>query len=342
MSRCVKYILLAFVAVACLCCSSGGGDVDDPNPSVYYWRTVFRLDSTERAFLSQHDVKRMYVRYFDVVSHKAVAHPNATISFAQPVPEGIEVIPTIFIVNHCFRYDMDSIPEKLVDRVLQMNETNDVTGVRELQIDCDWTSQTQDDYFAFLGKVRALLKEHGMRLSVTIRLHQLNLPPPPADYGVLMMYNTGDFREKSDRNPILDYRDAYPYLKHLASYKLPLCSAWPCYSWNLLYSDNQFKGILYDVDLADSNVYREVAPGRHVVISSRALPEPNSDGSDMTWVNVGDSVITVKPTASQIMHIVEAVEKERPGINKQTIIYSLDKKSIQNYDNEFYQTLLNR
>ena len=36
-------------------------------PSVYYWRTTLTLDSTERAFLADHGVGRMYVRYFDVV-----------------------------------------------------------------------------------------------------------------------------------------------------------------------------------------------------------------------------------------------------------------------------------
>lgn len=342
MRHCKIYIILLMVAAIIWACNRVGGDIDNPVPSVYYWRTVFRLDSTENAFLQQHRVKRIYMRYFDLVVRNDEVLPNATIKFSQPVPRDIEVVPTIFIVENCLKHNIDDLAQKLVDRVLKMNDTHDVTGVKELQVDCDWTGSTQEKYFQLLTELRSLLKEHGMKLSATIRLHQLAVAVPPVDYGVLMMYNTGNLREKSDRNPILDYRDVYPYLKNLRSYKLPLATAWPCYSWNLLYNDNQFKAILYDVNINDSTVYREVAPGRRVVVSNRALPEPNSDGSDLTWVTVGDSVITVLPTAGHILRIVEAVEKERPGINKQVIIYSLDKKSIENYDNKLYQTLFNR
>lgn len=342
MRKFLSYMIIAFAAAMVCGCDKGGGDVENPVPSVYFWRTVFRLDSTETQFLAQHGVGRIYMRYFDVVAKDSVVKPNATIQFAQPVPQGIEVIPTVFIVENCLRCNMDGVAQKLVDRIIQMNETNDIAGVREVQIDCDWTAKSQQRYYDFLGEVRKLLEEKGMRLSVTIRLHQLSMTPPPAHYGVLMMYNTGGLADANGHNPILDYRDVYPYLKKLRGYKLPLCAAWPCYKWNLLYSGNRFKGILYDANLADSTLYREAYPGHRVVISNRGLPEPNSDGSDMTWVNVGDSVITMLPSAEQILRIVEATEKERPGINKQVVMYSLDNKSIDNYDNEFFKTMFNR
>ena len=54
---------------------------------------------------------------------------------------------------------------------------------------------------------------------------------PPADYGVLMIYNTGDPRKFAERNPILDFRDVQPYLRHLDSYTLPLVAAYPVFLW---------------------------------------------------------------------------------------------------------------
>ena len=57
------------------------------------------------------------------------------------------------------------------------------------------------------------------------------MPAPPADYGVLMMYNTGDPRNFEQRNPILDIRDVDPYLRYLRGYKLPLAVAYPVYRW---------------------------------------------------------------------------------------------------------------
>ena len=52
-----------------------------------------------------------------------------------------------------------------------------------------------------------------------------------------MVYNTGDPRKWQERNPILDYRDVYPYLKHLDQYALPLAVAYPVYQW-IRYIDN--------------------------------------------------------------------------------------------------------
>jgi hypothetical protein len=70
-----------------------------------------------------------------------------------------------------------------------------------------------------------------MGLSTTIRLHQLSMPVPPADYGVLMLYNTGDPRKFNERNPILDLRDVMPYVKGLKDYDLPLAAAYPVFLW---------------------------------------------------------------------------------------------------------------
>jgi hypothetical protein len=70
-----------------------------------------------------------------------------------------------------------------------------------------------------------------MLLSVTIRLHQLSMAVPPADYGVLMLYNTGDPMNFQERNPILDMRDVQPYLRYLKDYSLPLAAAYPVFLW---------------------------------------------------------------------------------------------------------------
>ncbi len=342
MNAIIKHICLLAAAFAVLACNRGGGNVENPVPSIYYWRTVFSLDSAERQFLAHHGVKRIYMRYFDVVARDSMVVPNATIKFVDSVPQGVEVVPTVFIVENCLNRDLKGVAAKLVERIVQMNETHDIPAAREIQIDCDWTSRSQERYYKFLDEVRALLRDRGMRLSATIRLHQLSMKVPPVDYGVLMMYNTGDINKKNGRNPILDRRDVEPYLKQVGAYGLPLCAAWPCYTWNLLYHDNSFKGILYDVNLKDSSIYRKAQDGHYVVLSSRGLPEPNSDGSNMTWINVGDSVIVMRPTASEVLSIADAIEQQRPGINRQVVMYSLDSKNINNYNNQFYEEIYSR
>ena len=209
--------------------------------SVYYWRTEWRLDSTERQFLAQHDIKKVYCRFFDVVmtatkddgtgQEDDEPMPNATISFVQPVEPSLTIVPTVYITENCMHREHPKLAERIVKRIVRMNETNDVGGVSEIQIDCDYTGRSMKTYYAFLEQVRTIAQEHGMGLSTTIRLHQLSMPVPPADYGVLMLYNTGDPRKFNERNPILDLRDVMPYVKGLKDYDLPLAAAYPVFLW---------------------------------------------------------------------------------------------------------------
>ena len=199
--------------------------------AAYYWRTEWRLDSTEQAFLAQHDIRKIYLRYFDVVMENGEPTPNATLTFAQPVTRRQKIVPTVYITEDCMHHHWPALAHRLVERISQMNETNGVAGVDELQIDCDYTSRSRTIYYRFLDSVRQEARHHGMHLSTTIRLHQLQMPAPSADYGVLMLYNTGDPRRFTERNPVLDLRDVRPYLRHLANYPLPLAAAYPVYCW---------------------------------------------------------------------------------------------------------------
>ena len=163
--------------------------------------------------------------------------PNATIAFTDTLPAGIELIPTVYITEDCMHKPHKDLAEKLVKRIMQMNETNHIGNVHEIQIDCDYTSKSRATYYQFLEQVRHHLSPTSYHLSTTIRLHQLSMPAPPVDYGALMVYNTGDPRKWQERNPILDYRDVYPYLKHLEQYALPMAVAYPVYQW-VRYIDN--------------------------------------------------------------------------------------------------------
>ena len=218
------------ISLLCIGCSQQKQRELPEGNAVYFWRTDLRLDSTEKAFLQQYHINKVYCRYFDVVMNDdgTEPKPNATISFSEILPADIEIIPTVYITEDCMHQKHVGLAEKIVKRIQQMNETNDISEVREIQIDCDYTSKSRSTYYDFLKEVR---QAWGKTVSTTIRLHQLSMATPPADYGVLMIYNTGDPRKWEDRNPILDYRDVYPYLERLDNYQLPLAAAYPVYLW---------------------------------------------------------------------------------------------------------------
>jgi hypothetical protein len=199
--------------------------------SVYYWRTEWHLDSLERNFLKQYDIQKVYCRYFDVVMRNDEPMPNATISFAEPVDPSLSIVPTVYITEDCMHSEHKGLAKKIVERIIQMNETNDVKQVKEIQIDCDYTGRSMKTYYQFLEDVRKIADQHDMRLSTTIRLHQLSMEVPPADYGVLMLYNTGNPQKYAERNPILDIRDVMPYISKLDDYALPLATAYPVFLW---------------------------------------------------------------------------------------------------------------
>lgn len=216
-------------------CSQQRREVLPEGNAVYYWRTDWRLDTTERAFLKQHHINKVYCRYFDVVMNDSLGPmPNATIRFSENLPEGIELIPTVFITEDCMHQKPDGLAEKIVKRIIQMNETNDIMGVKEIQIDCDFTAKSRRYYYDFLSELAnsSLFTSHFSLLSTTIRLHQLSMKVPPVDYGVLMLYNTGHPMKFMERNPILDIRDVAPYLRYLDDYELPMAAAYPIFLWH--------------------------------------------------------------------------------------------------------------
>ena len=225
-------MLLTTLLIGCSRQQSQDESLEQSN-GVYYWRTDLHLDSTERALLKQHHINKVYCRYFDVVMSDdgTEPKPNATIAFTDTLPAGIELIPTVYITEDCMHKPHKDLAEKLVKRIMQMNETNHIGNVHEIQIDCDYTSKSRATYYKFLETIKSQLSTIHYQLSTTIRLHQLSMPVPPVDYGVLMVYNTGDPRKWQERNPILDYRDVYPYLNKLAQYQLPLAAAYPVYQW---------------------------------------------------------------------------------------------------------------
>ena len=138
--------------------------------AVYYWRTDLRLDSTERAFLRTYDIKKVYCRYFDVVMRDGEPMPNATLTFSDTLPAGVEMVPTVYITEDCMHEPHNGLAEKLVERIRQMNETNDISGVREIQIDCDYTARSRRVYYDFLTAVANCLQRLSSRLGQTSEL----------------------------------------------------------------------------------------------------------------------------------------------------------------------------
>ena len=278
--------------------------------SMYYWQTTFNInDSVTRKFLREHRVKRLYVRFFDVVMWQDEPMPNATISFSHPVDRRFDIVPVVFITNDVMKHPRQGLADRVLKRVMQMCETNDIRSPKELQIDCDWTLSTRRTYYRFLQELHNQTAKRNIKLSTTIRFHQLSHPAPPVDCGVLMIYNTGEISDYNEHHPILDMRSVDKYLPYLSQYPLKLSAAYPIFSWKVLFRAHQFIGIIHSKD-------------EYPIVE-------------------GDEIVTRSVKTKQLFEAHQTIERLRPDANNEVILYDLQPRNIIRYKYKDYEKAFN-
>lgn len=308
--------------------------------SIYYWKTVLALDDADRDFLKSHDIKRAYVRFFDVTPDDSPLAtepviPNATLQIKDSIPVK-EIIPTIYITTDALKRmegNLDEWADKIVSRVWAMCSYNELPKPTELQLDCDWTETTREAFFGLCEAVGRKLAEKDTYplLSATIRLHQLTQPAPPVDYGVMMVYNTGSFENASETNSILSVKSVMPYIKHLAAYPLHLDFAYPVYSWKLLFRENKFMGIIRQ-ELSETSKALKTADATHI---TAVMDTTIGD----IHLKKGDAIRTEASDIKTIRSVKALIDKslgEKPHSN---ILYHLDSKNLSRYSSDEIQTL---
>lgn len=233
----------------------------------YFWKSVLQLNSTEQKALTDLKVKKLYVKFFDVVWDARAERPipNAKIMIDRASKEwlnnqSVEIIPTIFITNETLKSILPETVTKLGDRIdyllKGLLEDNLLQNVHEVQIDCDWTAETRDKYFELLKYLKLMPAFAGKSLSATIRLYQSKFSEktgvPPVDRGLLMCYNMGNLKDPQSGNSILDPAVLKQYTERLNSYPLPLDIGLPIFEWKVQFRQGSYVGIIQN--LADSSL----------------------------------------------------------------------------------------
>lgn len=294
---------------------------------IYYWKTVLKLDSAERDFLRRNDVRRAYVRFFDVVADTSPfalesLKPNATLLVVDSIPVP-QIVPVVYITDEAIRRMKDREShwaEMIVNRVRNMSTYNGFGLPSEIQLDCDWTQSTDSIFFRLCRYVKnemLQIKDEAL-VSSTIRLHQLSQQTPPVDYGVLMLYNTGDFSDADTENSIISADDVRPYMEYLAHYPLHLDLAYPAYKWNLLFRRGKFVGILRDT-LPDG-ITAKCGLNKVRLIHDTTLGD--------TRLLADDVVRQEWASPEAVDKVNRLVEKEMKGRIHSNILYHLDSKIL--------------
>ncbi len=247
-------------------------------PAFYYWKQTFALNSNERQLLTDVGIQTLYIKVFDVVIEKGKPMPVATLQFESSVPIELQWVPVVYITNQTFEKSTLPEAEDLAQKVAQKIRdvaaaSGNTAGIREIQIDCDWTQQTRDSYFHFLAQLHQQFQPDKLPISATLRLHQIKYRQktgiPPADKGLLMYYNMGELRSWKTQNSILDNAQGRQYIYKKSDYPIPLDVALPIFSWGLLFRKQQFSGIFNGLhsSIADSLAYlQKTADRRYAVL----------------------------------------------------------------------------
>lgn len=340
--------LWLWMACAILMSAVGCGPTqDDAAPegnAMYYWRTKFALSPVERQLLADRDVKSLYVKFFDVVADGGVMRPEATMLFADSFPRGVEIVPVVFIDSRAFRQTTPpgNLAAMILSRVDTMLTANGYRPAAELQVDFDWTESNREEYFRLLSCLADSLHRHGRKLSTTIRLHQLSQPVPPVDYGSLMVYNTGDYSNPAESNSILSVAAVRPYLKYLKSYRLPLATALPIYSWNLLFHTGKFVAIMRNANPADTALFATMGQNRYMARQYMPLPSAMADVQSRARIVPGDMVRHETVAVGLLDSVKSAIDAARPDALRRLTLYHLDEKVIENYDKNEIDQIFSR
>ena len=288
-----------------------------PERGIYFWKSIFQLNDSETAFLRDHDVKRLYLKMFDVApdrdwdSGEIGVYPIATTKFVSPLPEGVSVVPAVYITLEALKRSTgneETLARQIVERVLAMVSFHKLGPVGMVQFDCDWTSSTRSSYFLLCETARGILKEKGIALSGTVRLHQISEEYYPFDHSVLMLYNTGSVKNPDTRNSIIDYEDVCKYLKKgCTTHTFDL--AYPTFSWTVFFRNGDFVGL-----------------GRDSRVDSLAT---------------GETFRRENSPVEEILKVKALAEKVLGAASRNNIIYHLDSDNLSKYTGDEIESIYN-
>lgn len=292
----------------------------------YYWKTNLKLDQDEKKVLDQASVSFLYTRFFDVDKASGKFQPVAVITKDKSFQTDKQIVPTVFITNQTMlgisQEEISFLAESIHHLVQRKAEEYHLKVNNEIQIDCDWTAGTRDDYFKFLKELKRV---SGKNITCTLRLHQVKDKKqtgiPPVEKVYLMCYSTSSPLEKSDKNSILDVNTLKSYLSKIEDYPIKNIEvALPIYSWGIITNHlgkHKLINALSKKDLENPNFKK---------ISAHEVEIMKDGFYFRNYLNKGFKIKVEEITDEQLEDVTNFLEKKIQHFN--IIYYQLDSKFV--------------
>ncbi|MFK8007066.1 MAG: hypothetical protein AB8H03_11865 [Saprospiraceae bacterium] len=300
-------------------------------PAFYHWQTNLSLTQTEKDYLQNLSVEKLYVKFFDVDWNGKMQEPLpvAEVILDTLGLENIEIIPTVFITNRSLKNypleKMDLLGSNILEKIFSIKKE-----VQEIQIDCDWSETTEEKYFRLLGFLKKEIQTKNIQLSATIRLHQIKYfkrtGVPPVDRGMLMFYNVDDVKDYKTKNSILDLEVAKQYFFNFENYPLELDVALPIFSWGVLYRGSGMVKLINNLraeDMADDSFFLPTDEQHFEVIKSTYLHG--------RYLYEGDIIRLETVSLETLEMSAELLKSKIENPNVTISFYHLDTTTIKHY-----------
>ncbi|MCS6820281.1 MAG: hypothetical protein NZ551_00260 [Microscillaceae bacterium] len=304
-------------------------------PAFYYWQTKLQLSENEQVYLQKLQVSQLFIRFFDIDFNPETqeALPLASLKLPTQSLKNVEVIPVVFITNRTLRFiktnKIEVLAKQLVRKVQKMHAHATSNPLQELQVDCDWSVETKEKYFALLKKIAQELPKT-VYLSATIRLHQLKYPAmvgvPPVHKGLLMYYNMGDLVGSQTQNSILDNEIAKKYLQNYHTYTLPLDFALPLYGWGVVLRENKVVHLLNEIQTTDleKKNFEPIAKNTFKVKKSHYFAG--------VYLYENDELRVENPTLNDLQQACRLLQKQINQPNTRLIFYHLSPNILRKFE----------
>jgi hypothetical protein len=250
----------------------------------------------------------------DFAQHDIPA-PVSPIVFKDHLPDTIKIVPVVFIVNDILKHmdtaQLKALAGNIVPYVDMEIKQSGKKNYDELQIDCDWTATTRDNYFYLLSQLAKKTSVRHKILSATLRLHQLKNQKtsgiPPVQRVMLMCYNMGNLRKYGNQNSILELSELRKYLgQDLSNYPIPADVGLPLFSWAVAFRNKQYIGISKKINIAllnDKNQFKFIGNNLYKAIID--LPEYGLlTGDEVRWESVSEN--NLKQAAAYISPFIKS------------------------------------
>ncbi|WP_162633197.1 hypothetical protein [Echinicola strongylocentroti] len=320
-----------FILVMFMACLGACQQTKPPAVSFYYWKTAFNLNHTEANTIKANQVKKLYVRYFDVaLSADGLPYPVSEVNLGH-FPDTLEIVPVVYIKNEVMlssNLDVAELAKKISSYVNSLS-ANSQLSYQEIQVDCDWSLKSRDHFMAFIDELGKITDK---TLSATIRLHQIKYAQktkvPKVDYGVLMYYNMGEINA-SNASSIYDKTIADLYTYTLGDYPLPLKVAMPIFGWGIHLRNGQVVGLR-----------PKVTASALTMDAGFAALKPNffEVKKDMlrngTYYRKGDVLKIEAVSQGQLLEMAEDLGNYMKV--DEIIFYDLDSLNLRNYEKDIF------